>query len=75
MYFVYLLRNRITHSTYIGYTKNLKRRLAEHGIKKYELLYFEAYKKEEDARIRERKLKQRGQTIRRLKERLKQTLA
>jgi len=40
-----------------------------------ELIYYEAYKNEKDAREREKKLKQRGQTVRRLKERLKHSLA
>ena len=39
-----------------------------------ELIYYEAYKDERDAREREKKLKQRGQTVRRLKERLRHGL-
>ena len=71
MYYVYLTRNRKTMETYIGYTKDLVRRFKEHKDKNPELLYYEAYKSEKDARLRERKLKQRGYGIRRLKERLK----
>jgi len=71
MYYVYLIRNSVTHETYVGYTKDLKRRFKEHKDKNPELVYYEAYKSEKDARSREMKLKQRGQTIRRLKERLK----
>ena len=70
MYYVYLLRDIISKKTYIGYTKDLKRRLREHKRKKPELVYYEAYKNKDDARRREQKLKQRGQTVRRLKERL-----
>ena len=74
MYYVYLLRNKITNGLYIGYTKDLRRRIKEHGAKNPKLLYYEAYAAEEDARTRERKLKQRGYVVRRLKERLKQSL-
>ncbi len=75
MYYVYLIRNRITGKTYIGYSDNLKRRLKEHKDKKPELIYYEAYKSEKDAIKREMILKQRGQTIRRLKEKLESSLA
>lgn len=74
MYYVYLIKNNRNKETYIGYTNDLKRRLKEHKDKKPELVYYEAYKSEKDARLREIKLKQRGQTIRRLKERLKNSL-
>lgn len=74
MYYVYLLRNLITRNTYIGYTNDLRRRLKEHKGKKPELIYYEAYKDKMDATRREQKLKQRGQTVRRLKERLKYSL-
>ncbi len=60
MYYVYVIRNRKSRETYIGYSDDLKRRLREHKDKNPELLYYEAYKSEKDARIREKKLKQRG---------------
>ena len=69
MFYVYLLKNKARGNTYIGYTNDLKRRLKEHLAKKPELVYYEAFKSEKDARTRERRLKQ-GQTFRRLKERL-----
>lgn len=75
MYYVYLIKNRRDNITYIGYSANLKRRLHEHKNKNPQLIYYEAYKSKKDARERERKLKQRGQTIRRLKERLLNGLA
>jgi len=71
MYYVYLIRNLKTGKIYIGSTNNLKRRILEHKNKRPDLIYYEAYKDERDIREREKKLKQRGQTIRRLKERLK----
>lgn len=74
MYYVYLIRNTKTKELYIGYTNDLKRRLAEHATKNPELLYYESYKADADARRREKMLKQRGQSIRRLKERLKNSL-
>lgn len=74
MYYIYLIKNSKTNKTYIGYTNNLRRRIKEHQNKKPELIYYEAYKNEKDAREREKKLKQRGQAARRLKERLKCSL-
>ena len=74
MYFVYLLKRNDNKKTYIGYTSDLKRRLKEHSDKTPELIYYEAYKSEKDARKREQILKQRGQTIRRLKERISGSL-
>lgn len=74
MYYVYLIKNKEIKENYVGYTDNLRRRLKEHKSKKPDLIYYEAYKDEADARNRERKLKQRGQTIRRLKERLNNSL-
>ena len=74
MYYVYVLKNRQKEITYIGYTNNLERRLREHREKEPELIYYEAYKSEGDARNRELKLKQRGQSIRHLKNRIKISL-
>jgi len=74
MYYVYLIRNLKTGLTYIGYTNDLKRRIKEHRSKNLELIYYEAYRNKKDAEQREKKLKQRGQTVRRLKERLKNSL-
>ncbi|MDD5625762.1 MAG: GIY-YIG nuclease family protein [Patescibacteria group bacterium] len=74
MYYVYIIKNQIKKKIYIGYTDDLKRRIKEHKNKDPELIYYEAYKLEKDARNRERKLKQRGQAIRHLKERLKSSL-
>ena len=72
MYYVYLIRK--SGKFYIGYTENLRRRLLEHRISGKNLIYCEAYKSEEDARERERKLKQRGQAVRRLKQRLTRSI-
>lgn len=65
-YFVYILRNEKNKQWYTGYTKDLQRRLEEHREGKseytknrglYELIYYEAYKNEQDARSRELQLK------------------
>lgn len=73
MYYVYLLKRGDNGATYIGYTDNLQRRLKEHRAKRPDLIYYEAYRDERDARKREWSLKHRGQTVRRLKERLRQS--
>ena len=74
MYYVYLLKDRVENRTYIGYTEDLNRRIREHRKRNPELVYYEAYKDEIDAGGRELTLKQRGQTVRRLKERLRRSL-
>ena len=64
MYYVYLLKNS-NGQFYIGYSKDLKRRLAEHRTKKVKtterlgyshLLYYEAYPDEFSAKNREQNL-------------------
>ena len=83
MYYVYLIKSKKTNKIYIGYTTNLKQRLDQHNQGKslatkfgapYELIYYEAFKTNQDAKIREQKIKYHGQGIRRLKERLKNSL-
>ncbi len=64
MYYVYLLVSE-KGERYIGYTKDLRRRLEEHNAglnrstrgRKWELVYYEAYREERLARRRERRLK------------------
>ena len=75
MYYVYILKNQLKKEIYIGYSEDLKRRIKEHKLKEPELVYYEAYKSEKDARNREIKLKQHGQTKRRLIERIQNSLA
>ena len=75
MYYVYVLRDRQTRQPYYGYTNNLKRRLADHeknGLP--ELVYYEAYKAESDARRRERQLKHHAQACTALRMRIKESL-
>lgn len=63
---VYLLQSKVDDSFYIGYTKNIKKRLFEHnsGInfstkskRPWKLIFFEGYLNEQDARRREKYLK------------------
>lgn len=67
MYYVYLLENEDKKSWYIGYTANLKKRVAEHNsgkggqttrrVKNWKLIYYEAYLNKNDAIGREKFLK------------------
>jgi putative endonuclease len=83
MFHLYILKSKVKGKLYIGYTKDLQRRVMEHNsgfsqsTKPYipwELVYYESYKLLEDAKDREFKLKHYGQTFRRLKERLAKSL-
>ena len=64
MYYVYLLTSE-GGEHYIGYTGDLRRRFREHATgqsratrgRSWKLVYYEAYADEQDARRRERKLK------------------
>ncbi len=78
MYYVYVLKNE-NNQLYIGYSDDLKRRLAEHKSQKVkttkrlgfsELIYYEAYNNEALAKTRERKLKQFGSSYSGLLKRL-----
>ena len=69
MYYVYVLISE-DRKSYIGYTEDLRRRFKEHNSgnntstrnRKWKLAYYEAFASKEDAKERERKLKQRGST-------------
>ena len=81
MYYVYVIRSG--ERKYIGYTRDLRRRMEEHNRgenrstrgRKWELVYYEAYRDESDARERERKLKQRGRSRQILYERIKRSMS
>ena len=85
MYYVYILRSReYDDKIYIGRTSDLKRRFMQHQSGKnvatrhilpVELVYYEAYKSREDARNRERQLKQYGNALGHLKRRISNSLA
>lgn len=84
MYYVYMLQSFEDH-LYLGSTNDLRRRLKEHvaGEPAYtskrgtnwQIVYYEAYKREADARAREKRLKQQGQAMVQLKRRIKSSLA
>jgi len=66
MFFVYILESLKNKKLYIGYTRNLKKRLAEHNSGKskatkphrpYKMIYHEAFLNKKDAKKREVYLK------------------
>ena len=72
---MYILKSSKTSELYYGFTNNLKRRIAEYNKKQsQELVYYEAYKSETDARNRERSLKHYAQALTVLKTRLEESL-
>lgn len=74
MYYVYCLKYKYgRRELYYGYTDNLRRRAKEHG-RNWELIYYEEYLSESDARWRERKLKDYDQARSRLKQRIKDSV-
>jgi putative endonuclease len=81
MYYVYIIKSQV-NKLYIGSTNDLKRRMAEHNSGKsfstrgsqWILVYYESYRNEKDARVRERRIKQQGQAMAQLKRRIKNSL-
>lgn len=83
MFYLYILKSKKDNNLYIGSTNDLKKRLVEHnkGLvfstklrKPPELIYYEAYKSEKDARIRESNLKLRSRAFVQLKKRIKESM-
>jgi len=65
-YYVYLLKSLRGDNLYIGYTVDLKRRIIEHNngsnfstkyYRPWQLIHYEAYRDESDAKRREKYLK------------------
>ena len=84
MFYVYVLKSKKDENLYIGSTNDLKRRFSEHnrGLCRstksrtpFELIYYESYLIEDDARKREKNLKLRGNALGQLKRRLKKSLS
>ena len=82
MYYVYLLKNKF-NKIYIGYTTDLRKRIQDHNYgrtkstkrtRPWKLIYYESYLSEEDAKLRERTLKNYGSTLGQLKKRLAQSM-
>lgn len=84
MFYVYVLKSNKDNGLYLGYTNNLKRIIDEHnnGLscltklrKPFELINFEGYKSEKDARERENNLKLRSRAFVQLNERIATSLS
>jgi putative endonuclease len=81
---VYIIQNELTKELYIGYTKDLKRRLAQHNAHqtfstrknnaKYKLIYYEAFLSQVDATKREKQLKKFKSSYGQLKKRIQESL-
>jgi putative endonuclease len=79
MYYIYFLKNN-TGKVYVGYTNDLRRRIREHNGRRggkytkhkgpFELIYYEAYKSEKDAKRREDALKLHKKAYAQLKTRI-----
>ena len=83
MYYVYVIKSKVDKDLYFGSTNDLKRRFTEHNSSKvfstkhrkpFELVYYEAYKTEKDARKREQGLKLRANAFSQLKRRIHESL-
>jgi len=83
MFFVYVLRSLKDKKLYIGFTKDLEKRIKEHNSgpnkstkprRPLELIYYEAYKSEKDAKKREEMLKLFGRAVGGLKRRISSSL-
>ena len=62
MFFVYILQSQQDHQLYVGFTENIKQRIATHNKgsvpstksrRPWKLIYFECYMNKEDAMRRE----------------------
>ena len=83
MFYIYVLRSIKDDKLYIGYTGDLKRRIFEHNAKTelstknrtpFQLVYYEAYLSEKDAKLREHNLKRFSGSYIHLKKRIKNSL-
>jgi putative endonuclease len=83
MFYLYILRSKKDKDLYIGSANDLRKRFKDHNSgkvfstrlrKPFELIYYEAYKSEKDARKREHNLKLRSRALAQLKKRIKKSL-
>jgi predicted GIY-YIG superfamily endonuclease len=74
VFYVYVLKNPKSAELYYGFSSNLKQRFVSHQKTTkhagWKLVYYEAYLNEQDARDRERMLKQYGAARGHLKQRI-----
>ena len=83
MFYVYIIKSKKDSRLYTGSTNDLKQRFKEHNDGKVrstksriplELIYYEAYRSEKDARVCEHNLKLRANALNQLKKRIKNSL-
>jgi putative endonuclease len=83
MFYVYILKSSKDGKLYIGYSSNLKQRIKQHGNgevkstkhrRPFELVYYEAYRNEDDAKLREKSFKKSGSVYNGLVKRIKNSL-
>ena len=78
VFYVYVLKSPESAALYYGYSSNLKQRFEQHQKMPkhagWELVYYEAYLHEQDARDRERMLKEYGAARGHLKKRIAHSL-
>lgn len=83
MFYVYILKSKKDNNLYTGSTNDLKRRFIEHNKgrvestcfrRPLELVYYEAYASEVDARNREKSLKLRANALSQLKRRINESI-
>jgi putative endonuclease len=83
MFYLYVLKSKEDGNMYIGSTGDLKKRLKMHNYGKsystkskrpFELVYYESYKSEKDARKREHNLKLRSRAFTQLTKRIQISL-
>ena len=84
MYYIYVIKSTEDNGLYMGFTNSIKRRIKEHnnGLVSstksrgsFNLVYYEAYNSEKDARARERNLKLRSRAFEQLKKRIKRSVS
>lgn len=84
MFYVYVIKSKKDNELYVGFTNDLRKRLAQHNQElnkstkhriPFVLVYYEAYFSEKDARTRERRLKQFKNSYTELKKRVKYSLS
>ena len=83
MFYLYILKSKKDDEMYVGSTNDLKKRLSLHNSgkisstklrKPFNLIYYEAYRAEKDARKREHNLKLRSRAFAQLTKRIQESL-
>lgn len=83
MFYTYVLKSKKDKDLYIGSTNDLRRGFLEHnqGLsystknrRPFEMVYYEAYKSEDDAGQREHNIKLRANALSQLKRRISKSL-